>query len=245
MRDVYVIGVHTIKFGKYLEHGIKDLAAWTVDGVLKYSEIDKKNIQSAWFSNSGWGIRNFQHCIRGQVALRPTGIDAIPITNVENACAGASTAFHGAWKDVALGISDTSLAIGVEKLYDKNKYAVFAGFIGGLDAGEIANEVTRLKEFAPDTSEIPREQLEAASKTKKSRKPKSIRDRLQDIWNQFSVFILLGESLGYDNLKKVLKAGGKGDHSPFMDVYSFIARAHMKKYGSTQRQLAAIASKNH
>ncbi len=30
-----------------------------------------------------------------------------------------------------------------------------------------------------------------------------------------------------------------------MDVYAIIARAHMDKYGTTQRQLAAISSKNH
>ncbi len=33
--------------------------------------------------------------------------------------------------------------------------------------------------------------------------------------------------------------------SIFMDVYAMAARNHMKKYGTTQRQLAAISSKNH
>ena len=249
MEDVYVIGAHTVKFGKYLDNGIKELAAWTVEGALKDAGIEKKEINSAWFSNSGWGMRDFQHCIRGQVALRPVGIDAIPITNVENACAGGSTAFNGAFKDVALGISDISLAVGVEKLFDPNKYAVFAGFIGGLDTGSLLDEMNRLKDYAPDPSEVPREQLEAARQTKKARKPKSLRGRIQDYWNQFTVFIMLGETLGYDTMKKIVKlgggGGGGGDRSPFMDVYSFIARAHMKKYGSTQRQLAVIASKNH
>jgi acetyl-CoA acetyltransferase len=54
--------------------------------------------------------------------------------------------------------------------------------------------------------------------------------------------------------KQVAKAqeakgeGGKkksGPRSVFMDVYAIIARAHMEKYGTTQRQLAAISSKNH
>jgi len=34
-------------------------------------------------------------------------------------------------------------------------------------------------------------------------------------------------------------------HSVFMDVYAAAARAHMKRHGSTQHQLAAVASKNH
>lgn len=37
----------------------------------------------------------------------------------------------------------------------------------------------------------------------------------------------------------------KNQHSIFMDTYSAGARAHMKRYGSTQRQLAAVAAKNH
>jgi len=36
-----------------------------------------------------------------------------------------------------------------------------------------------------------------------------------------------------------------GQRTVFMDVYAMGARAHMERYGSTQRQLAAISSKNH
>lgn len=36
-----------------------------------------------------------------------------------------------------------------------------------------------------------------------------------------------------------------GERSIFMDFYARGARAHMKEYGTTQRQLAVIASKNH
>ncbi|MEE9436671.1 MAG: thiolase family protein, partial [Candidatus Adiutricales bacterium] len=36
-----------------------------------------------------------------------------------------------------------------------------------------------------------------------------------------------------------------GQRTVFMDVYAIGARAHMDRYGTTQRQLAAISSKNH
>ncbi|MDY6935675.1 MAG: thiolase family protein [Spirochaetota bacterium] len=36
-----------------------------------------------------------------------------------------------------------------------------------------------------------------------------------------------------------------GQRTVFMDVYAMMARQHMDKYGTTQRQLAVIASKNH
>jgi acetyl-CoA acetyltransferase len=48
------------------------------------------------------------------------------------------------------------------------------------------------------------------------------------------------------------EAGGSGEKKEksgqktvFMDLYAMSARAHMEKYGTTQRQLAAIAAKNH
>jgi acetyl-CoA acetyltransferase len=40
-------------------------------------------------------------------------------------------------------------------------------------------------------------------------------------------------------------ASGGGGRSPFMDIYAMAARMHMEQYGTTQRQLAMIAAKNH
>ena len=117
MRDVYVIGAHTIKFGKYLDKSIKDLAADTIVPCLKEAGLDKKEIQALWFANSGWGYAKGQDCIRAQVALRPLGIESIPMTNVENACAGGSTAFHHAWLGVASGLYDITMAVGAEKIH--------------------------------------------------------------------------------------------------------------------------------
>lgn len=259
MRDVYIVGVYTNKFGKRVQESIKDLTAQALSGVLADAGIDKAAIESAWFSNSGWGFMSFQHCIRGQVALRPLGIDAIPITNVENACASGSTAFHGAWKDVASGMYDVSLAIGAEKVYQANKYAVFAGFIAGTDTEGLAVEVARLQEnalqSADDEHRRPHAHGNAAVAPRKpgKKRDKTIAERVKDIRDQAVVGIQLGETIGYDTVRAIVdvqrgskgKKGSGGDHSPFMDVYAYKAREHMAKYGSTTHQLAVIASKNH
>lgn len=249
MRDVYVVGVYTAKFGKYPDKTIKMLAGEAVTGVLRDAGLDKAALQSAWFANSAWGFASYQHCIRGQVALRPSGIDAIPITNVENACAGGSTAFHGAWKDVASGLYDVSLAIGAEKVHQKNKYATFAGFMSGTDVETMPDEAKRL---LGNVNALPLSSPAGGPKarTNGKKKSKSLRDRVMDIRDQLVVGIELGETIGYDNLRKLLAVmngggGNKGDHSPFMDIYAFKAREHMQKYGSTPRQLAVIAAKNH
>jgi len=77
--------------------------------------------------------------------------------------------------------------------------------------------------------------------TKKSKTKESKWKKYRD---QFTAAIVLGEKLGYDTMWQLAKLNA-GDHSPFMDVYGYAARQHMRKYGSTVEQLAIIASKNH
>ena len=146
MREVYIAAVDMIRFGRYIDSSIKELSARTVAACLKEAGLEKSDIQALWFSNSGWGETG-QICIRGQVALRPMGIGGIPITNVENACAGGSTALHHAWMGVASGLYDITMAVGAEKLYSRNKMAVFMGFLGGIDIENVIPIIEKLMDF--------------------------------------------------------------------------------------------------
>ena len=251
MRDVYVIGAHTTKFGRYLEKSIKDLAAETVIPCLKDACLNKNEIHALWFSNSGWGYANGQDCIRGQVAMRPLGIESIPMTNVENACAGGSTAFHHAWLGVASGLYDITMAVGAEKLHHHNKMFVFAGFLGGLDIENISTIMASIS-AAGMTDEDKKQMQEhikkyapmakAGANSKKKKAP--MKQKLKEYIDMFKVSLRLSDYIGSDTVKEMRKLLS-GDHSPFMDVYGFAARQHMKKFGSTPEQLAVIASKNH
>ena len=251
MRDVYVVGVHTTKFGRYLEKSIKDLAAETVIPCLKDACLNKNEIQALWFSNSGWGYANGQDCIRGQVAMRPIGIESIPITNVENACAGGSTAFHHAWLGVASGLYDITMAVGAEKLHHHNKMFVFAGFLGGLDIENISSIIASIS-AAGMTDEDKKQMQEHIKKyaplakvgVKSKKKKAPMKQKLKEYIDMFKVSLRLSDYIGSDTVKEMRKLLS-GDHSPFMDVYGFAARQHMKKFGSTPEQLAVIASKNH
>lgn len=52
----------------------------------------------------------------------------------------------------------------------------------------------------------------------------------------------MGEGIEPDN---GVYASGGNKPSPFMEVYSHWGRLHMKAYGTTQRQMACVAAKNH
>jgi len=250
MRDVYIIGVDTIKFGKHMDKSIKDLAITTAKGCLKDANLTKDDIQALWFSNAGWGEAG-QMTIRGQVALKGMGIEGIPIANVENACAGGSTAFHHAWYGVSGGLYDITMAVGAEKLYHSNKNLVFYGFLGGIDIENVLSIARELSVFGLTEEEkakeklfIDRYQTAARANNNGAKKAKVKESKWKKIRDQFTSFIVLSEKIGYDTVWQLAKLTS-GDHSPFMDVYGYAARQHMKKYGSTVEQLAIIASKNH
>lgn len=147
MRDVFVIGVGMTRFGKYLDATVKGLTAQAVKLVLDDCGLKPGDLQAAYFSNTFWGMFSNQHSIRGQVALRPLGIQGIPIVNVENACAGASTAFHLAYQAIAGGICDVALAIGVEKISHENKMLSLKSYASCVDVEGWPEQVRLLREI--------------------------------------------------------------------------------------------------
>lgn len=133
--EVYILGVGMIRFGKYAERSIKEMTAETIEAVLRDAPPDiKKDIEAVWFSNSLWGQTQGQHSIRGQVATAALGMPGIPVMNVENGCAGATSALHGVWMGIKAGVYDLALAIGVEKVwFPEDKAKMFGWFMSGMD----------------------------------------------------------------------------------------------------------------
>lgn len=248
MHDVYVIGVGIIKFGKHMDKSIKDIATHAAAGCLKDAGLAKEEIQALWFANAGWGEAG-QMTIRGQVAMKPMGIEGIPITNVENACAGGSTAFHHAWYGIAGGMYDVTMAVGAEKLYYPNKNLVFNGFLGGIDVENVLPIARTLSTYgltSEDCAHIEnfKQRYQSTQGHGSREKKRSKGPFWKENLDRLTAFIVLSEKIGYKTVWELAKLNS-GDHSPFMDVYGYAARQHMKRYGSTVEQLAIIASKNH
>ncbi len=141
------------RFGKYLDRGLRDLAEEAVRNVVQDAGLDIQEIHAAYVSNSVAGLITGQEAIRGQVMLRHTGLMGIPIVNVENACASASTAFHLAWMAVASGMYDCALALGVEKLSDPDKAKSLRAFNSAVDVSELAEIEKRLGRSSEGTSD--------------------------------------------------------------------------------------------
>ena len=119
------------------------------------------------------------------------------MTNLENACASASTALHAAFAYIASGQGEIARALGAEKMNAREREKSFAIFDGGWDIHDIDANIKRLEDLG---RRVPTPKSAATSDSK---------------------------------------------HSVFMDVYAALARYHMDRFGTTQRDIAAGSAKNH
>ncbi len=120
MKDrIYVIGVGmtpiTKDGGSYEDLCRAAISEAMEDAGLSF-EGDQNAIGGIWYGNCGQGMLTSQHSIRGQVILRRLGFECMPVVNVENACATASTALNQAVNHILAGASDLTLAVGIEKI---------------------------------------------------------------------------------------------------------------------------------
>lgn len=147
--NAYIAGVGMTHFGKFLDRNLKSIAGEAILAAIQDAGIDSDAIEAAWVGNAAAGLVTGQECIRGQVVLRSVGIGRIPVVNVENACASASTAFNQAAAMVTAGLYDVVIAVGVEKLYHPDKQKSFAAFSGAVDVDALAEIMAALKKNAP------------------------------------------------------------------------------------------------
>jgi len=129
MRDVAILGVGMHPFGRYLDKSLTDLAHVAIWNALKDANVSAKDVQVAYLGNSIGGLITGQEGIRAQTVLGPNGFGGIPMVNVENACASASTAFRGVWLEIASGLYDMGLAVGVEKMHLEDKARTISALI--------------------------------------------------------------------------------------------------------------------
>lgn len=136
MRKVVIGGTGMTRFGKFLDTSLRALAGEAAAAALGDAETAADEVGMVFFGNAAGGLLNAQECVRGQVALRNAGLQGKPIVNVENACASSSTAFHLAVLAVGSGQCDVALAVGAEKMSNKDKTVPLKALEAAADRDE-------------------------------------------------------------------------------------------------------------
>jgi acetyl-CoA acyltransferase len=149
--DAYVVGVGMTPFGRHLDRSLADLASTAVRAALVDADLEAADVGAVMAGNAVQGAIEGQHGIRGQLMLRDLPLGRVPVVNVENACASASTALHLAVAYVAAGAADVVLALGAEKMVTPDKERALAAFHGSWDAAASERTLAGLAAFGAGT----------------------------------------------------------------------------------------------
>lgn len=112
MREVFAIGIGMHPWGKFPSQSIVDLGAFAVREALEDSGLQWTDITAAVAGLYAWG--GAQGFNAGSALAGRLGETGIPITNVYNFSATATSVFRSAYLTVASGEQDICLAIGAD-----------------------------------------------------------------------------------------------------------------------------------
>jgi acetyl-CoA C-acetyltransferase len=115
MKEVAVIGFGMTKFGELWNKSIKDIFVEASLNAIDNAGVD--HIDSIYVGAMSSGIFVGQEHL-GAVMSDYLGMNPVPATRVESACASGGISFRQAYLDVASGNSEIVLAAGVEKMND-------------------------------------------------------------------------------------------------------------------------------
>ncbi len=116
LRRVAVIGVGMSLFGKQPQKTLVDLGVEACRQAIKDAGVKPSEIEVCYGSNlfSDAGFMK-SACLAQEIASK-VGVANREIINVENACAGGSTAARRTFLDIAAGLYDVGLAFGVDSM---------------------------------------------------------------------------------------------------------------------------------
>ncbi|MHB8440084.1 MAG: thiolase family protein [Acidimicrobiales bacterium] len=106
-----------------------------VRGALSDAGLSAGDVGLVVLANAMGGRLSDQGCIRGQSWLRGAGLGSAGVVNVDNSCAGGSSALHLGTMAAQVGRSPV-LVVGVEKMWTGDREATLAGIEDGLPSDE-------------------------------------------------------------------------------------------------------------
>ena len=130
MRETWVVGASTNRFGKMAETG-REAAARVALAALDAAGLAPREVGYTFAANC-FGVAERQAHI-GPLINTALGIPEVPSCTVESACSSTSAALHEAFVHVAGGFEDVVLVVGVERLSHLDTLAATSYFAMGAD----------------------------------------------------------------------------------------------------------------
>ena len=115
MRPVAVIGAGKTRFGVFPDRDLRSLAVEAGEKCLRNGHVSPAQIESFYLGNFAGPAFVGQNHLAPYVSTA-LNIFGVPATRIEAACASSGSAFFHAWSEVAAGINDIVMVVGVEKM---------------------------------------------------------------------------------------------------------------------------------
>ncbi|MFC1639614.1 thiolase domain-containing protein [Gemmatimonadota bacterium] len=115
MRDVAIVAAGMTRFGELWDLSLRDILVEATSEALDAAKVD--SLDSIIVGNMSAGQFVGQEHI-GPLAADYLGMAGVAASRVESACASGGVALRAAFAEVASGMSDLVLAVGVEKMTD-------------------------------------------------------------------------------------------------------------------------------
>lgn len=115
MRPVAVIGIGKTPFGAFADRDLRSLAVEAGEKALRNGRVEPAQVESFYLGNFAGPSFVGQNHLAPYVSTA-LGITGVPATRIEAACASSGSAFFHAWSEVAAGIYDVVMVVGVEKM---------------------------------------------------------------------------------------------------------------------------------
>ncbi len=115
MRAVAVVGAGKTRFGAFPDRDLRSLAVEAGEKALRDAHLEPRQIESFYLGNFSGPAFVGQNHLAPYVSTA-LGIVDVPSTRIEAACASSGSALFHAWSEVAAGIYDLVMVVGVEKM---------------------------------------------------------------------------------------------------------------------------------
>ena len=130
--DVAILGTGMTDMSRR-DLDLETMVEQVVHEALGDAGVASSDVGLVIMGNAMAGRLSDQGCVRGQTYLRKAGFSEAAIINVDNSCAGGSSALHLA--TMAAAVQDRPvMALGAEKMWTGSRAETMAGIEDGLPA---------------------------------------------------------------------------------------------------------------
>ncbi len=144
MRPVAVVGIGKTPFGAFADRDLRSLAVEAGEKCLRNAQPQPAQVESFYLGNFAGPSFVGQNHLAPYVSTA-LGITGVPSTRIEAACASSGSAFFHAWTEVAAGVYDVVMVVGVEKMTSQPTARVSQILAG---AGDCSGEMKAGSTFA-------------------------------------------------------------------------------------------------